>query len=42
MGDDSEVKKAKKSCIIGEVNKTVFFFYKTCFKPKTHKTIASN
>ena len=42
MGDDSEVKKAKGSSIIGEVNKTVFFFYKTYFKPKTHKTITSN
>ena len=42
MGDDSEVKKAKGNSIIGEVNKTVFFFYKTYFKPKTHKTITSN
>ena len=42
MGDDSEVKKAKGSSIIGEVNKTVFFFYKTYFKPKTHKTITCN
>ena len=30
------------SSIVGEVNKTVFFFYKTDFKPKIHKTIASN
>ena len=31
------------SSIVGEVNKTVFFFfYKTYFKPKIHKTIASN
>ena len=30
------------SSIISEVNKTVFFFYKTYFKPKIHKIIASN
>ena len=30
------------SSIMGEVNKTVFFIYKTYFKPKTHKTITSN
>ena len=30
------------SSVVGEVNKTVFFFYKTYFKPKIHKTIASN
>ena len=42
-------KKKKKnrdknySSIIGEVNKTAFFFFqKTYFKPKTHKTITSN
>ena len=32
----------KLSSIVSEVNKTVFFFYKTYFKPKIHKTIASN
>ena len=30
------------SSIVSEVNKTVFFFYKTYFKTKIHKTIASN
>ena len=30
------------SSIVYEVNKTVFCFYKTYFKPKTHKTITSN
>ena len=30
------------SSIIGEVNKTTFFFHKTYFKSKTHKTITSN
>ena len=30
------------SSIVSEVNKTVFFFYKIYFKPKIHKTIASN
>ena len=30
------------SSIVGEVNKPVFFFYKTYFKPKIHKTIALN
>ena len=30
------------SSIVCEVNKTVFFFYKTYFKPKIHKTITSN
>ena len=29
------------SSIISEVNKKVFFFHKTYFRPKTHKTIAS-
>ena len=32
----------KLSSIVSEVNKTVFFFYKTYFKPKIHKTITSN
>ena len=32
----------KTSSVVSEVNKTVFFFYKTYFKPKIHKTIASN
>ena len=30
------------SSIISEVNEPVFFFHKTYFKPKTHKTITSN
>ena len=30
------------SSIVSEVNKTVFFFYKTYFEPKIHKTIACN
>ena len=29
------------SSIVSEVNKTVLIFYKTYFKPKIHKTIAS-
>ena len=34
--------KSILSSIIGEVNKTAFFFHKTYFKPKTYKTITSN
>ena len=30
------------SSIVCEVKETVFFFYKTYFKPKIHKTITSN
>ena len=30
------------SSIIDEVNKTTFFFHKTYFKCKTHKTITYN
>ena len=30
------------SSIVCEVNRTVFFFYKTYFKPKIHKTITTN
>ena len=34
--------RSRSSSIVSEVNKTVFFFYKTYFKPKIHKTIAPN
>ena len=30
------------SSIVCEINRTVFFFYNTYFKPKIHKTITSN
>ena len=35
-------KKREFSSIVSEVNKTVFFFYTTYFKPKIRKTKASN
>ena len=34
--------KIVNNSIVCEVNERVFFFYKTYFKPKIHKTITSN
>ena len=39
------IKRSVKNILrstIGEVNKPVFFFHKTYFKPKTHKATTSN
>ena len=36
------LKRDSNSRIVCEVNKTVFFLYKTYLKPKIHKTITSN
>ena len=40
--DVYSVRNLYRSSIIGELNKPVFFFRKTYFKPKTRKTITSN
>ena len=40
--EEAVIQDKSNSSIVCKVNKTVFFFYKTYFKPKIHKTITSN